>query len=99
MIVAKQVRILGTENDRNGSGRVVVVETLKRETKILKNLDHPNVVQCLGFEETKRHFSMSVLSPFCHCHIAERGLLASSNMFRVDRLLASSEGVVDLTRM
>ena len=88
MIAVKQVEIPRTENDRNDSRQVTVVEALKLESETLKDLDHPNVVQYLGFEETPRHLSMLVLDPVCRYYITNRGNLVSLNMFQVDRLLA-----------
>jgi hypothetical protein len=63
MIAVKQVEIPRTENDRNDSRQVTVVEALKLESETLKDLDHSNVVQYLGFEETPRYLSMLVLVP------------------------------------
>jgi serine/threonine protein kinase len=60
MIAVKQVEIPRTESDRNDSRQVTVVEALKSESETLKDLDHPNVVQYLGFEETPRYLSMLV---------------------------------------
>ena len=60
MIAVKQVEIPRTENDRNDSRQVTVVEALKLESETLKDLDHQNVVQYLGFEETPRYLSMLV---------------------------------------
>jgi serine/threonine protein kinase len=87
MIAVKQVEIPRTESDRNDSRQVTVVEALKLESETLKDLDHPNVVQYLGFEETPRYLSMLVPIPDCHRSSADRRLLVSSNMFRVVRLL------------
>lgn len=89
MIAVKQVEIPRTESDRNDSRQVTVVEALKLESETLKDLDHSNVVQYLGFEETPRYLSMLVLVPDCHRHAADNGFLASSNMFRAVRLPAS----------
>lgn len=89
MIAVKQVEIPRTENDRNDSRQVTVVEALKLESETLKDLDHPNVVQYLGFEETPRYLSMSVLLHDCHGRAADSGFLASLNMFRAVRLLVS----------
>ena len=61
MIAVKQVEIPRTESDRNDSRQVTVVEALKLESETLKDLDHQNVVQYLGFEETPRYLSMFVL--------------------------------------
>ena len=64
MIAVKQVEIPRTENDRNDSRQVTVVEALKLESETLKDLDHQNVVQYLGFEETPRYLSMLVIAPY-----------------------------------
>ena len=89
MIAVKQVEIPRTENDRNDSRQVTVVEALKLESETLKDLDHQNVVQYLGFEETPRYLSMSVLVLAYHRHAADGKFLASLSMFRVDQLPAS----------
>ena len=34
------------------------VEAIKQESEILKDLDHPNIVEYLGTEETPLYFSM-----------------------------------------
>ena len=72
MIAVKQVEIPRTESDRNDSRQVTVVEALKLESETLKDLDHQNVVQYLGFEETPRYLSMSVLISIKYRRIADR---------------------------
>ena len=86
MIAVKQVEIPRTESDRNDSRQVTVVEALKLESETLKDLDHPNVVQYLGFEETPRYLSMFVLVSDYHSHGTNRGIIASLNTFQVVRL-------------
>ena len=89
MIAVKQVEMPRTENDRNDSRQVTVVEALKLESETLKDLDHPNVVQYLGFEETPRYLSMLVfVLPYRRGHATDDGFPASLNMSRVVRLLA-----------
>ena len=88
MIAVKQVEIPRTENDKNDSRQVTVVEALKLESETLKDLDHQNVVQYLGFEETPRYLSMLVLVLAYHRHATDGGFPASLNMFQVVRLLA-----------
>ena len=85
IIAVKQVEIPRTESDRNDSRQVTVVQALKLESETLKDLDHQNVVQYLGFEETPRYLSMSVLISVYHRHTTDQGFIASSNMFRVVR--------------
>lgn len=58
MIAVKQVEIPRTESDRNDTRQITVVEALKLESETLKDLDHPHVVQYLGFEETPKFLSM-----------------------------------------
>ena len=60
MNAVKQVEIPRTEDDRNNSRRVTAVEALRLESEILKDLDHQNVIQYLGFEETPIVLSMLV---------------------------------------
>jgi mitogen-activated protein kinase kinase kinase len=52
MMAVKQVEIPRTGSHKNDSQRVTVVEALKLGIESLKDLDHPNIVQYLGFEET-----------------------------------------------
>ena len=58
MIAVKQVEIPKTESDRDDSRQITVVEALKLESETLKDLDHPNIVQYLGFEQTPDFLSM-----------------------------------------
>jgi mitogen-activated protein kinase kinase kinase len=58
MIAVKQVEIPKTASDRDDSRQVSVVEALKLESETLKDLDHPNIVQYLGFEKTPDFLSM-----------------------------------------
>ena len=58
MIAVKQVEMPRTASDRDDSRQASVVEALKLESETLKDLDHPNIVQYLGFEETPTFLSM-----------------------------------------
>lgn len=58
MIAVKQVEIPQTASDKNDTRQAVYVKALKSESETLKDLDHPNVVQYLGFEETPNFLSM-----------------------------------------
>ncbi|KAH9846832.1 Pkinase-domain-containing protein [Lenzites betulinus] len=58
MIAVKQVEIPRTASDKDDSRQVTVVEALKLESETLKDLDHPNIVQYLGFEETPTFLSI-----------------------------------------
>jgi serine/threonine protein kinase len=59
MIAVKQVEIPRTASDKNDT-RQTVVDALKLESETLKDLDHPNIVTYLGFEETPTFLSMYV---------------------------------------
>ncbi|KAF4605130.1 hypothetical protein EYR40_003913 [Pleurotus pulmonarius] len=58
MMAVKQVEIPQTLSDKNDTRQVTVVEALKFESETLKDLDHPNIVQYLGFEETPSNLSI-----------------------------------------
>jgi serine/threonine protein kinase len=58
MIVVKQVKVPKTESERNNSEQIAAVDALKSESDILRNLDHPHIVQYLGFEQTEEALSM-----------------------------------------
>ncbi|KAF8922634.1 kinase-like domain-containing protein [Mucidula mucida] len=58
MIAVKQVEMPRTASDKNDSRQITVVQSLKIESETLKDLDHPNIVQYLGFEETPANLSI-----------------------------------------
>ncbi|KAI0033411.1 kinase-like protein [Vararia minispora EC-137] len=58
MIAVKQVEIPRTASDKNDTRQMNVVDALKLESETLKDLDHPNIVQYLGFEETATFLSI-----------------------------------------
>jgi mitogen-activated protein kinase kinase kinase len=58
LIAVKQVEIPRNASDKNDTRHVTLVEALKLESKILKDLDHPNIVKYLGFEEDANFLSM-----------------------------------------
>ncbi|KAJ8462856.1 hypothetical protein ONZ45_g17790 [Pleurotus djamor] len=58
MMAVKQVEIPQTASDKNDTRQVTVVQALKLESETLKDLDHPNIVQYLGFEETPSNLSI-----------------------------------------
>jgi len=61
MIAVKQVEMPRTPSDKNDSRQITVVQALKMESETLKDLDHPNIVQYLGFEETPTNLSMCAM--------------------------------------
>ncbi|KAJ7822076.1 kinase-like domain-containing protein [Mycena olivaceomarginata] len=58
VIAVKQVEIPRTASDKNDSRQVTIVQALKDESETLRVLDHPNIVQYLGFEETLSNLSI-----------------------------------------
>ena len=59
MIAVRQVEIPKTVSERTGPRQVAAVEAVKWESEVLKDLDHPNIVQYLGFEETPAFLSLT----------------------------------------
>jgi mitogen-activated protein kinase kinase kinase len=58
MIAVKQVELPQTPSDMSDSRQATVVQALKMESETLKDLDHPHIVQYLGFEETPTNLSI-----------------------------------------
>jgi len=58
MMAVKQVELPQTPGDRSDARQTSVVEALKLESETLKDLDHPHVVQYLGYEETPTYRSI-----------------------------------------
>ncbi|KDR84893.1 hypothetical protein GALMADRAFT_217973 [Galerina marginata CBS 339.88] len=58
MIAVKQVELPQTLSDKNDSRQHTVVQALKMESETLRDLDHPHIVQYLGFEETPANLSI-----------------------------------------
>ncbi|KAG2120796.1 MAP kinase [Suillus discolor] len=58
MIAVKQVEIPVTASDRKDNRQMSFVQALKMESETLKDLDHPHIVQYLGFEETPTFLSI-----------------------------------------
>ncbi|RXW11207.1 hypothetical protein EST38_g14648, partial [Candolleomyces aberdarensis] len=57
MIAVKQVELPQTASDKSDDRQNTVVQALKMEGETLKDLDHPHIVQYLGFEETPTNLS------------------------------------------
>ena len=75
MIAVKQVEIPRTASDKDDSRQVSVVEALKLESETFAELDHPNIVSYLGFEETPTFLSMYVSINY----IANQAILTSNS--------------------
>jgi len=58
MIAVKQVELPKTASDQQDHRQRIVVDAIKSESTTLRDLEHPNVVQYLGFEETSDHFNL-----------------------------------------
>ncbi|KAK2461990.1 hypothetical protein APHAL10511_006453 [Amanita phalloides] len=58
MMAVKQVERPQTASDRNDSRQTSMVLALKLESETLKDLDHPHIVQYLGYEETPTNLSI-----------------------------------------
>lgn len=58
MIAVKQVDNPQTPSDKSDSRQATVVQALKMEGETLRDLDHPHVVQYLGYEETPTNISI-----------------------------------------
>lgn len=58
MMAVKQVDIPRSASAKSDSRQIAVVDALKFESETLKDLEHPHVVQYLGFEETPHNLSI-----------------------------------------
>ncbi|EJU01053.1 Pkinase-domain-containing protein [Dacryopinax primogenitus] len=58
MLAIKQVELPKTASDRADNRQQLVVDAIKSESNTLKDLDHPNIVQYLGCEETEDFFNI-----------------------------------------
>ncbi|KAJ7783708.1 kinase-like domain-containing protein [Mycena maculata] len=58
LMAVKQVEIPQTTSDRAKPHHLEMVKALKFESKTLKDLEHPNIVAYLGFEETPQHLNI-----------------------------------------
>jgi hypothetical protein len=60
MIAVKQVDVPQSASDRQDRKQLLVMEALHSESDILRGLEHPNIVQYLGFEATASVLNMFV---------------------------------------
>ena len=58
VFAVKRVEMPESASDRTDPKQKLVLDAIKAESKTLQDLDHPHVVQYLGFEQTAKYFSM-----------------------------------------
>ena len=58
MVAVKQVELPRTASDKDDTRQLSVVEALKSEIELLKDLEHEKIVSYLGFEESRSHLSI-----------------------------------------
>jgi serine/threonine protein kinase len=58
MIAVKQVEMPRNDTEREDARQTGMIEALKSEIALLKDLDHPQVVAYLGWEESEDFLSM-----------------------------------------
>lgn len=58
LMAVKQVELPKTASDKANTHQLNVLKALKFESDTLSDLDHPNIVQYLGFEESTDYLSM-----------------------------------------
>jgi serine/threonine protein kinase len=61
LMAVKQVEIPKTSSDKLKEQQMETMKALRFEGETLKDLNHPNVVSYLGFEESQNYLSMCVL--------------------------------------
>lgn len=58
MVSVKEVEAPKSKDDRDIQHQMSLAKALKAESSLLQELDHPHIVQYLGFEETSDVLSM-----------------------------------------
>ncbi|KTW27293.1 hypothetical protein T552_02276 [Pneumocystis carinii B80] len=58
MLAVKQVKLYHNLDDQNNEYQKELINALNKEIETMKDLDHPNIVQYLGFESTKTTISI-----------------------------------------
>lgn len=58
MMAVKQVELPATDRDRQDKRQAGMIKALRDEIELLKNLEHPHIVQYLGWEESSEHISI-----------------------------------------
>lgn len=65
MVAVKQIQLPTSTSDMLDGRRVMFADAIKSQSTTLRDLDHPNVVQCLGFDETEDCFNLCALGSRC----------------------------------
>lgn len=65
MVAVKQIQLPTSTSDMLDGRRVMFADAIKSQSTTLRDLDHPNVVQCLGFDETEDYFNLCALGSRC----------------------------------
>jgi mitogen-activated protein kinase kinase kinase len=60
VMAVKQVELPQSVSDRSNPRLLDIMQALKFESNTLKDLDHANIVQYLGYEESPQYLSMYV---------------------------------------
>jgi hypothetical protein len=58
VFAVKRVEMPESASDHTDPKQKLVLEAIKAESKTLQDLDHPHIVQYLGFEQTAKYYSM-----------------------------------------
>jgi mitogen-activated protein kinase kinase kinase len=58
MMAVKQVELPATDRDRQDKRQAGMIKALRDEIELLKNLEHPHIVQYLGWEESSEYISI-----------------------------------------
>lgn len=62
-MAVRQVKLPKANSNQEDPRQTRLVQTLEAEQRVLAKLDHPNIIQYLGFEKNNEFFSVYVLGP------------------------------------
>jgi mitogen-activated protein kinase kinase kinase len=58
VFAVKRVEMPESRSDHQDPRQKAVLDAIKAESETLRDLDHPNIVAYLGYEQTEQYFSM-----------------------------------------